>query len=64
MYLASHPKLENLATGLATHQPEAIQLVSKTYGLNQEFLTVLWPCTLQYFDRWACTPKISYEAKL
>lgn len=41
MYLASHPKLENLATGLATHQPEAIQLVSKTYGLNQEFLTVL-----------------------
>ena len=28
-----------------------------TYRLYQEFPNFLWPCTLQHFDRWACTPK-------
>jgi len=30
-------------------------------SLDQGFPTFLWPCTLQQFERWACTPKISYD---
>jgi len=31
--------------------------------LYQGLPNLIWPCTLQHFDKWACTPKISYDKK-